>query len=158
MYAGSSSAYKMTSRYKRAKAVQDAFHKKYKSKDGWIINTISHSQGGIISHLLGGESKNSISLNPAYKYESIGANEYIIRSDLDVVSAMSVPKKMMNESMYPGWTKRHMITIAADTNDPIIEHSPNILERIDPNTKIGSGLHKKKKKRELKGYTINIKI
>ena len=110
----------------------------------------------MISHLLGTQSKNSIALNPAYKYENIGTNEYIIRSDLDVVSAMSVPKKMLNEAMYPGWTKCHMITIAADTNDPIIEHSPNILDRLDPNTKIGSGLQKKKKKRELKGYQINI--
>ncbi len=108
----------------------------------------------MISHLLGTQSKNSIALNPAYKYESIGANEYIIRSDLDVVSAMSVPKKQLNEVLYPGWTKKHMITIPAETNDPIIEHSPNILERTDSNTKIGSGI--KKKKRELKGYQINI--
>ena len=81
VYAGSSSAYKLTSRYKRAKAVQDAVHKKYKNYE---VNTVSHSQGGIISHLLGGESKNSITLNPAYKYENIGVNKYIIRSSADV--------------------------------------------------------------------------
>mgnify|MGYP002806276947 CR=1 FL=1 len=48
-----------------------------------------------------------------------------------------------------------MITIPAETNDPLIEHSPNILEQLDPNTKIGSGIQKKKN-RELKGYQINI--
>jgi hypothetical protein len=153
VYAGSSSAYKMTPRYKRAKAVQDAVHKKYK---GYIINVLGHSQGGLIAHLVGISSNNIITLNPAYKYENIGTNEYIVRSSNDVVSAASVPKKMLNEALYPGWTKKHMITIPAETNDPIIEHSPNILERIDSNTKIGSGLPKKKKKRELKGYQINI--
>jgi hypothetical protein len=152
VYAGSSSAYKLTPRYKRAKAVQDAVHKKYKN---YNVTTVSHSQGGILSHLLGTQSKNSISLNPAYKYENVQANEYIIRSSGDVVSAASVPKKMLNEALYPGFTKRHMITIPAESNNPLIEHSPNILERLDPNTKIGSGI-KKKKYRELVGYKINI--
>jgi hypothetical protein len=152
VYAGSSAAYKMTARYKRAKTVQDAVHKKYKNYE---INTLSHSQGGILSHLLGSQSNNIITLNPAYKYENVQKNEYIIRSDFDVVSAASVPKKMFNEVMYPGWTKKHMITIPALTNDPLIEHSPNILERINPNTKIGSGI-KKHINRELVGYKINI--
>ena len=49
-----------------------------------------------------------------------------------------------------------MITIPAESNDPIIEHSPNILTRLDPNTKIGSGMKTKHKKRELEGYKINI--
>ncbi len=80
----------------------------------------------MIAHLLGGESKNSISFNPAYQYENIGAYEYIIRSTLDVVSAACIPKKMLNESLFPGFTKKHMITIPAETNDPLIEHSPNI--------------------------------
>ena len=48
-----------------------------------------------------------------------------------------------------------MITIPAESNNPLIEHSPNILTRLDPNTKIGSGI-KEKKYRELVGYKINI--
>jgi hypothetical protein len=152
VYAGSSAAYKMTPRYKRAKTVQDAVHKKYKN---YNVTTVSHSQGGILSHLLGSQSNNIITLNPAYKYENVQKNEYIIRSGFDVVSAASVPTKMLNEVMYPGWTKKHMITIPAETNDPLIEHSPNILSRLDPNTKIGSGI-KKQIYKELVGYKINI--
>ena len=45
--------YKLTPRYQRAKAVQEAVHKKYKEKKGWEVNTIGHSQGGLLSHLLG---------------------------------------------------------------------------------------------------------
>ena len=54
VYASRSNAYKMTPRYKRAKAVQDAVHKKYKNYE---INTLGHSQGGLLSHLLGKQSK-----------------------------------------------------------------------------------------------------
>ena len=45
-------AYKLTPRYIRAKAVQDAVHKKYKASEGWIVDTTGHSQGGLLSHLL----------------------------------------------------------------------------------------------------------
>jgi hypothetical protein len=98
-----------------------------------------HSQGGLLTHLLGSKSKNSIGLNPAYKNESLANNETIIRSSVDVVSALSVPKKFANSLLYPGWTKKHMITIPAKTSNPIEEHKIDILDRLDPEMKIGKG-------------------
>ena len=159
VYASSAgiTAYKLTPRYQRAKAVQDAVHKKYKSKKGWEVNTIGHSQGGLLSHLLGTESKNSIGFNPASKSEHLDKNQYIIRSSKDVVSALSVPSKMLNETLYPGWSKKHYITIPAATNDPVAEHNMKILERLDPNMKVGKGVMRGgcQCNGKLKGYIIN---
>ena len=59
---------------------------------------------------------------------------------------------MLNGTLYPGWTKRHMISIDNKTGDPIAEHSPDILDRLDPEMKIGKGY---KKLRKLRGYKIN---
>jgi hypothetical protein len=132
-------AYKMTPRYQRAKAVQDAVHKKYKSNK-WEVNTIGHSQAGLITHLLGSQSKNAIQFNPASKSESLGKNEYIVRSEADAVSALSVPQKMLNQTLYPNWSDKHYITIKAQSADPISEHSPDILARLPPDKKIGKGM------------------
>ena len=149
-------AYKLTSRFKRSKKVQDLAIKKYSAFE---INAVGHSQSGLIVHLLNGpEIKNSIGLNPAFLEQSIDTNEYIIRSSGDAVSALSIPNKMMNETLYPGWTKRHLITIDDKTGNPITEHSPDILNRLDPNLKIGKGIKKgecKNKHKTLKGYVIN---
>ena len=46
-----------------------------------------------------------------------------------------------------------MITIPAKTNSAITEHKIDILDRLDPNMKIGKG--GSLKKRTLNGYTIN---
>jgi len=88
-----STAYKLTPRYKQAKKMVDAALKKYK---GYTFESAGHSQGGLLTHLLGKNVKNSIGLNPAYKNESLANNETIIRSSGDVVSALSVPKKFAN--------------------------------------------------------------
>jgi hypothetical protein len=154
VYATSTAAYKLTPRFKRAKKVQDDAIEKYSAFE---INSIGHSQGGMIVHLLNSpEIKNSIGFNPASKNELLGKNEYIIRSSSDAVSALSVPNKMMNEALFPGWSKRHLITIHDKTGDPIAEHSPDILDRIDQNFQIGKGLLKGGcKKKVLKGYVIN---
>ena len=158
-------AYKMTPRYRRAKAVQDAVHKKYKSNK-WEVNTIGHSQAGLITHLLGSQSKNAIQFNPASKSESLGKNEYIVRSEADAVSSMSVSQKMLNQTLYPNWSDKHYITIKAQSADPIKEHSPDILARLG-DKKIGKGMPKfpletigfvmnlPMEAYKLKGYVIN---
>ena len=149
-YAASTAAYKLTPRFKRAKLVQDMAIKKY---SGFEINAGGNSQGEMIVHLLNSpEIKNSIRFNPASKNEMLGNNEYIIRSSGDAVSALSIPNKMLNDALYPGWTKRHMISIDNKTGDPVAKHSPDILDRLDPEMKIGKGI---KKLRKLRGYKIN---
>ena len=148
-------AYKLTPRYIRAKAVQDAVHKKYTASKGWTVDTTGHSQGGLLSHLLGTESKNSIGFNPASKSESLGKNQYIVRSSFDAVSALSGPAQAMNERLYPGWSKHHYITIPAETSNPVTEHGVPILDRLDPEMIIGKGVNKLRK---LKGYIINTQM
>jgi len=54
--------YKFTPRYKEARKVQEAVEKKYGAKN---ITTIGHSQGGLQAQLLGGKSKEIITLNKA---------------------------------------------------------------------------------------------
>jgi len=114
----------------------EAASKKYKN---FQFESIGHSQGSLLARLLSDKSINSIQLNPAYKAETLKDNEYIIRSSADAVSALTVPKKMINSVLYPSWTKEHMITIPAETNNPITEHKIDILNRLDQNTKIGRG-------------------
>ena len=61
---------------------------------------------------------------------------------------------MMNETLFPGWSKRHSITIDDKTGNPISEHSSDILDRLDPELIIGKGLLKKcgcEKHRKLRG-------
>ena len=45
-----------------------------------------------------------------------------------------------------------MISIDNKTGDPIAKHGPDILDRLDPELKIGKGI---KKQRKLRGYKIN---
>ena len=132
----SSNAYKQTSRYKTAKKMYDNALKKYKK---FQFESIGHSQGSLLARLLSDKSINSIQLNPAYKAKTLKDNEYIIRSSADAVSALTVPKKMINSVLYPSWTKEHFITIPAETNNPITEHKIDILNRLDQNKKIGRG-------------------
>ena len=81
-------------------------------------------------------------------------NEYIIRSSCDAVSALTIPKQNIDSFMYPNWTKSHMITIPAKSKNPITEHKVDILERLDPNMKIGRGGSKCKINKKLPKLNI----
>jgi len=144
-------AYKQTDRYKKARSTLVQVIKKYK---GYNIDILGHSQSGMIVHLLmtefKGKIKNAIGVNPAFKDTKINNDEYVIRSTADVVSALAVPSKMLNNILYPSFSKKHLIEIKAKTSNPLTEHKPSILERLDPEMKIGKG-----KKPILKGYIIN---
>jgi hypothetical protein len=155
IYATNSSAYKLTPRFKEGQKMANKVVKNYK---GFQIEHIGHSQGALLAHLTNSKDvKNVIQLNPAYKDESLSNNEYIVRSSNDVVSALSVPKKMLNDLLYPNWTKKHMKIIPAKSTNPLVEHSIDILDRLDPNMVIGKGSGKNLKiKRKLDKYIINI--
>ena len=160
VYGVNSNAYKLTNRYKTAVKMYNGAMKKYK---GYKFELIGHSQSGIIvNNLCSSKVQNCISLNPAYKNANLKDNEYIIRSSGDVVSTLSAPKKFLNSILYPNWTKNHLITIPAKTNNPLTEHKIDILDRLDPNKKIGRGGNKTtetcscEKKRELKKYRLNV--
>jgi hypothetical protein len=134
--------------------------KKYK---GYKFQLLGHSQSGIIvNNLCSDKVENCISLNPAYKSANLKDNEYIIRSSGDVVSSLSAPKKFLTSILYPSWSIEHLITIPAKTNNPLTEHKIDILDRLDPNKKIGRGGSKTTEtcscdnKQELKHYTLNV--
>ena len=130
--------------------MQNDAHKKYK---GYQFEVTGHSQGGLLAHLLSDKSMNAYLVNPAYKKEQLRDNEYVIRSSGDIVSKLSVPRKYLNALLYPNFSKNHYITIPAESYNPITEHKPDILDRLDPERSIGRGAGFGK--RTLKGYNIN---
>ena len=152
----SGTAYKLTSRFKTAKQMNDAAKRKYK---GYQFELVAHSQGGIlVNELCSKSDKNCISLNPAYKDANLKDNEYIVRSSGDVVSALSAPKKLVSKMLYPNWTRNHLLTIPAKTKNPLVEDAIPILDRLDQNKKIGRGGSKCKceNKRQLEEYILNV--
>jgi hypothetical protein len=57
-----SDAYRLTPRYQQGLKMQNDAHKKYK---GYQFETLGHSQGGLLAHLLSDKSKNGYLVNPA---------------------------------------------------------------------------------------------
>ena len=83
---------------------------------GYQFETLGHSQGGLLAHLLSDKSKNGYHVNPAYKKEQLRDNEYVTRSSGDIISKLSVPRKYLNALLYPSWSRNHYITIPAKTS------------------------------------------
>lgn len=132
----SSKSYTLTPRFKTAKKMYVDALKKYK---GYQFESIGHSQGALLARLLSYGSMNSIGVNPAYKDESMKNNQYIIRSSMDAVSSLVIPQEFLNSLLYPKWSRNHLIKIPAVSNNPIEEHKIDILDRLDPDKKIGRG-------------------
>ena len=97
-YGLNSNTYNFTTRFKISKNTQKKLKKSYK------FETLGHSQGGLLTHKLGTNSLSSIQLNPAYKGESQGQNEYIIESSLDPVSILKAPRTAIKNVLYPEWS------------------------------------------------------
>jgi len=131
---GGKQAYKLTPRYKEAEKVQRKAEKKYGASN---VSTIGHSQGGLQSELLGGRSKEIITLNKAtLPFESNkNKNQYDVRSERDVVSGLNPFQKKSKKD----------ISIKSKTFNPLTEHSGDVLNRLDKNLTIGQGIY-------LKGY------
>jgi hypothetical protein len=129
---GGKEAYKLTPRYKEAEKVQRRAEKKYGAEN---VTTIGHSQGGLQSELLGGRSKEIITLNKAtLPFESNkNKNQYDIRSDRDVVSGLNPFAKK---------SKRD-VNIKAESYNPLTEHSGDVLDRLGKNKVIGKGVYLK---------------
>ena len=117
---GGERLYKLTPRYKEAEKVQKQAEKKYGSEN---ITTIGHSQGGLQSELLGGDSNEIITLNKATRPFSNkkNLNQYDVSSSLDVVSSLN-PFQPKNDKE---------IIIPSKTSNPLTEHSTLVLDRLD---------------------------
>jgi len=136
IYSMNSNAYKLTDRYKIAKKMYDKTHKKYQ---GYKKEILGHSQGSVATNLLLDEKKDldGISLNPAYKLSNLKKNEYIIKSSLDPVSVLVKPKEIINNVLYPNWTKNHIINIPSDNYNLFKQHSVDSFNNLNQNQFIG---------------------
>ena len=123
--------YKQTQRFKRAEKVQKLAEQKYGAEN---ITTTGHSQGALLAQLLGGNTREIITLNGASRpQEVIYGNskknkQFNVRSDGDMVSAF---QPLFQKS------KRKDVIIKKESYNPIKEHRPDILSRLDKNTIIG---------------------
>lgn len=115
--------YKMTPRYQRGRQMQILAEKKYGANN---ISTLGHSQGAVLARELGQNTKEIITLNPAYKGEKPLKNEYNIRSSRDVVS-----------SGLWGTKRSHDLVIPAKGFNVLGEHMIDILDRVDQNKMVG---------------------
>jgi hypothetical protein len=116
--------YKYTNRYKTGLQMQRKAEKKYGAKN---ISTLGHSQGAILARELGQNTKEIITLNPAYKGEKPLKNEYNIRSSGDIVSVG-----------LHGTRRGHDLLIGARGINPLDEHMIDILDRVDQNKMFGA--------------------
>jgi hypothetical protein len=124
--------YKLSSRYKRAKAILDRVLKDFPK---YKIKLIGYSQAGIIVRELAKLYENEIfeiiSLNPGnisvYEKTSAPEHEYVIKSDLDFASYFRKPEK-------------NDVIIPSITNNIATEHLPEILFRLNPDLEIGRSL------------------
>jgi hypothetical protein len=132
---GGKEAYKLTPRYKEAEKVQRRAEKKYGASN---VSTIGHSQGGLQSELLGGRSKEIITLNKATRpFESNrNKNQFDVRSERDVVSGLNPFARKSKKD----------VSIKAQTYNPLTEHSGDVLKRLGKNRMIGKGIY-------MKGYS-----
>jgi hypothetical protein len=125
---GGDFAYKQTPRFKRAERVQKLAEQKYGAEN---ITTTGHSQGALLAQLLGKNTFEIISLNGASRPQDLlkfnqSKNQYNVRSEADIVSLWRNPLQRRNET-----------TIKKKSNNPILEHKPNVLSRLDKNKIIG---------------------
>ena len=115
--------YIKTSRFNRAKKILDKALEKY---DGYKFTMISHSQSGMISHLLDSDKiYEIITYNPAWlPFQTVKDNEYIVKTSGDPVS-VAVPKNDKNLIFNTGsW-------------NPLYNHSPDALSKLKWSQLIG---------------------
>jgi len=113
--------YAKTSRFKNAKKVLDEALDKY---EGFKFSMVSHSQSGMISHLLDSNKiYEIITYNPAWlPLQTVKDNEYIVKTSGDPVS-IAVPKNEKNLIFNTG------------SFNPLYNHSPDALSKL-PWTKL----------------------
>ena len=131
--------YYLTRRNWTGKKIQQAAEKKYGSQN---VSTLGHSQGAMLASKHGKNSKEVISVNPAYMGEKQGDNEYRVRTSLDPVSGLLAPVNKMKNfvSGLLGKKEKHTkknITIDSTSYNPLTEHSYQALDRLDPDQMIG---------------------
>jgi len=129
--------YHWTLRNYRGKQIQQLAERKYGAKN---VTTLGHSQGAQLARRHGKNSKEIITMNPAYLPNEIQhSNEYRIRSSRDPVSAALGPVNLVKSGLdyLLGRDNKQNITYKGETLNPITEHSFETLDRLDPEMRIG---------------------
>ena len=116
---GMAVGYEKGNRFKHANKVQKQSEKKYGTEN---MTTIGHSLGGRIAEKYGKNSNEIITLNkavtPKTMFDKVPNKQYDIRSSSDVVSALQFGQK-----------NRNLTNIKTKSNNPLLEHNTNILNR-----------------------------
>ena len=129
---GGETGYKMTQRYRDANKLQKEAEKKYGSKN---VITVGHSQGGLIAELVGGNSKEIITVNKATRPQNVvfgsekKKNQTDVRTTSDAVSYWSNPFSKKEKAE---------VTIKSKKTDPIGEHSYEVLHRLGEDYVVGN--------------------
>ena len=124
--------YKQTPRFKEAQMVQKAAENAF-GRD--MVSTIGHSQGGLQAQMLGGDSKEIITVNKATRPGEVVTgsskkkNQTDIRTKIDPVSAFRSPFA----------SKKKSITLDANTANPVEAHSYEALGQLGDEM-IGEGI------------------
>ncbi len=124
--------YRQTARFKEAQRVQKAAENAF-GRD--MVSTIGHSQGGLQAQMLGGDSKEIITVNKATRPGEVVTgsskkkNQTDVRTSIDPVSAFRSPFA----------SKKKSITLDADTKNPVEAHSYEALEQLGDEM-IGEGI------------------
>jgi hypothetical protein len=128
---------KDTARYKHADKIQKQAEAKYGAEN---VTTLGHSLGSKLASDVGRDSKEVITYNKPSLYENYNANpkETTIRTQYDPVSIL-LPNKTSD-----------IFTIPSTSFNPLKEHSPDAIGRIDGDTLIGKGHVRKLSKKHLK--------
>jgi hypothetical protein len=118
--------YQQTRRFKTAKRI---FEETLSQFPDFKVTLVSHSQSGMISHLLNDSRVyEALSYNPAFfPTTSQKSNEYVIKTTADPVSIMVRPNEKNT-------------IIKSKTSNPLREHSTVPLQDLDQNKMIGKGL------------------
>jgi hypothetical protein len=130
--------YGNTKRAKKGKQTQAEVEKKYGKQN---LSTIGHSQGSINAREYGKNSKEIINLNEAYvpslSYRKPKKNEYSIRSSSDVVSLPKMKDDLITSLLNKKQSKQNMTIKSKNSFDVLGNHSPDVLDGLNPNEKIG---------------------
>ena len=116
--------YRHTKRFKDIEAIHDKVASKYGIDN---LTLLSHSQTAAAGHMLADKAKEHIMVNPAIIIQHLKPNEYVVRSQRDLVSAL-VP--------YSNYGNPNITTVKSSTYNPFKEHSVSILGRLQ-NINIG---------------------
>jgi hypothetical protein len=141
--------FKNNSRFNDARNIQKLAEKKYGNNN---VSTIGHSLGAAIAEDVGKNSKEIITLNKPitpsdiFFKKKVGFNQYDIRTKKDPISLLKPFQRDVKD-----------ITIDSITNNPLIEHSTNTLDRLPQDLLIGGSELRKLKLKELKSYIKSLK-